>query len=119
MRKLLEAPGGTVLWSQGGQSPLGDIFQVQDDFTQKIVESLSIPLTRREEQVLKHDVPKTARTYEFYLRGNACATSRSTWPIALDLYRQCVEEDPRFAPAWARHFPRDVRASSFCSSLQK
>ena len=57
--QLLEAPGGTVLWSQSSQSPLGDLFKVQDDFTQHIVESLSIPLTRREEQMLKRDVPST------------------------------------------------------------
>ena len=63
--QLLEAPGGTVLWSQSSQSPLGDLFKVQDDFTQHIVESLSIPLTRREEQMLKRDVPATARAYEF------------------------------------------------------
>jgi len=100
--QLLEAPGGTVLWSQSSQSPLGDLFKVQDDFTQHIVESLSIPLTRREEQMLKRDVPATARAYEFYLRGNECAADRTTWLVALDLYRQCVDEDPNFAPAWAR-----------------
>lgn len=100
--QLLEAPGGTVLWSQSSQSPLGDLFKMQDDFTQHIVESLSIPLTRREEQMLKRDVPATARAYEFYLRGNECAADRTTWLVALDLYTQCVDEDPNFAPAWAR-----------------
>ena len=100
--QLLEAPGGTVLWSESRQSPLGDLFAVQDDFTQHIVRSLSIPLTRREEQMLKHDVPATARAYEFYLRGNECARDRATWLVALDLYKQCVNEDPNFAPAWAR-----------------
>ncbi len=100
--QLLEAPGGTVLWSQSVQSPLGDLFALQDDFTQRIVESLSIPLTRREAQLLKRDVPATARAYEFYLRGNECARERAKWRVARDLYRQCVDEDPRFAPAWAR-----------------
>ena len=100
--QLLEAPGGTVLWSEQSQSPIGDLFKMQDDFTQQIVESLSIPLTRREEQMLKHDVPATPRAYEFYLRGNECARDRATWLVALDLYKQCVDEDPNFAPAWAR-----------------
>ena len=100
--QLLEAPGGTVLWSESSQSPLGDLFAVQDGFTQRIVKSLSIPLTRREEQMLKHDVPATAHAYEFYLRGNECARDRAMWLVALDLYRQCVDEDPNFAPAWAR-----------------
>ena len=100
--QLLEAPGGTVLWSRGVQSALGDVFELQDDFTQRIVESLSIPLTRREEQLLKRDVPATARAYEFYLRGNECASRRDQWVVARDLYEQSVAEDPQFAPAWAQ-----------------
>ena len=100
--QLLEAPGGTVLWSQGVQSPLGDLFALQDDFTHRIVESLSVPLTRREEQMLKRDVPATARAYEYYLRGNECSVERSKWRLARELYEQCLNEDPRFAPAWAR-----------------
>lgn len=100
--QLLEAPGGTVLWSRGVQSALGDLFGLQDDFTQRIVESLAIPLTRREEQLLKHDVPATARAYEFYLRGNECARERARWPVARDLYEQCIAEDAQFAPAWAQ-----------------
>ena len=109
--QLLEAPGGTVLWSESSQSPIGDLFKVQDDFTQHIVESLSIPLTRREEQMLKHDVPATAHAYEFYLRGHECARDRATWLIALDLYKQCIDEDPNFAPAWA-HLGRMQRLNA-------
>ena len=100
--QLVDASGGTVLWSRGVQSALGDLFNLQDDFTQRIVESLSIPLTRREEQLLNHDVPATARAYEFYLRGNECGTDRARWLVARDLYEQCVAEDAQFAPAWAQ-----------------
>ena len=69
--QLLEAPGGTVLSSEQSQSPMGDLFQVQDEFTQRIVSSLSIPLSRREEQMLRRDVPASARAYEFYLRAHS------------------------------------------------
>ena len=100
--QLVDAAGGNVLWSRGVQSALGDLFNLQDDFTQRIVESLSIPLTRREEQLLSHDVPATARVYEFYLRGNECGTDRARWLVARDLYEQCVAEDAQFAPAWAQ-----------------
>jgi adenylate cyclase len=39
--QLLEAPGGTVLWSESSQSPLGDLFAVQDGFTQRLVAALT------------------------------------------------------------------------------
>ena len=100
--QLLEAPAGTVLWSQTAQAPLGGLFELQDGFSHRIVESLSIPLTPREQQLLKHDVPATARAYEFYLRANQHGYTRRTRDMARDLYLQCVSEDPQYAPAWAR-----------------
>jgi len=100
--QLLEAPDGTVVWSHTAQVLLGDIFQLQDDLARRIVSSLSLPLTAREHRLLKHDVPANAKAYEFYLRANLVASDSQTWTLARDLYLQCLEEDPRYAPAWAR-----------------
>jgi eukaryotic-like serine/threonine-protein kinase len=100
--QLAEVPSGTVRWSQTMQVRLGDIFQLQDALTSRIVESLAVPLSARDKQVLQHDVPATAKAYEFYLRANQLAYQAQNWTVARDLYRQCLEEDPRYAPAWAR-----------------
>jgi TolB-like protein/predicted Ser/Thr protein kinase len=100
--QLVEVPGGTVRWSQQTQVRLGDIFQLQDALTSRIVDSLAVPLSAREERILKRDVPATAKAYEFYLRANQIAYQSKTWTVARDLYRQCLEEDPGYAPAWAR-----------------
>ena len=100
--QLVEAPSGTLAWSQTSEVALGDIFELQDTLARRILESLSIPLTARDERLLKHDVPATAKAYEFFLRANELAQDSKTWRLARDLYRQCLEEDPRYAPAWAR-----------------
>jgi serine/threonine protein kinase len=100
--QLVETPGGTVLWSRTLQVPLGDIFRLQDEITQQIVESLSIPLTAREARLLRRDVPATAKAYEFYLRANQLARDSKNWEVARDLYLECLAEDPQYAPAWAR-----------------
>jgi serine/threonine protein kinase/tetratricopeptide (TPR) repeat protein len=100
--QLAEVPSGTVLWSQTTQARLGDIFNLQDALTGRIVESLAVPLSARDERILRHDVPVTAKAYEFYLRANQIAYQAKNWAVARDLYRQSVEEDPRYAPAWAR-----------------
>lgn len=100
--QLVEAPDGTLVWSQNSQLPLGDLFKLQDDLTSRIVESLSLPLTTREHRILKHDVPASAKAYEFYLRANQLATNPRAWSLARDLYLECLQEDPRYAPAWAR-----------------
>ena len=100
--QLAEIPGGAVRWSQSMVVRIGDIFQLQDALTSRIVESLAVPLSARDRQVLKQDVPASAKAYEFYLRANQLANQASNWTVARDLYRQCLEQDPRYAPAWAR-----------------
>ena len=100
--QLVDAPGGTLIWSHTSQLSLGDIFRVQDDLATRIVESLSLPLTAREQRLLKHDVPANAKAYEFYLRANQLAGKLSTLSLARDLYQECLREDPHYAPAWAR-----------------
>src|SRR5215813_2124118 len=100
--QLTEVPAGTLLWSQTWQVSLGDIFQVHDELTSHIVESLALPLTAREQRMLKRDVPTSSSAYELYLRGNQLSLDSKQWTLARDVYLRCVEEGPRYAPAWAR-----------------
>jgi TolB-like protein len=104
--QLVGAPGGEVLWSHTAQATLRDVFQLQDDLVQRIVSSLSLPLTTGEQQLLKHDVPASPTAYEFYLRANdlrqqATLASLEGAQLARDLYLRSVDEDPQYAPAWA------------------
>jgi serine/threonine-protein kinase len=98
--QLVEAPAGTLVSSQTAQAPLGDVFRLQDELAQRIVESLSPSLSDRAGR--RRGAPSSARAYEFYLRANELARGWSHVAVARDLYRQCVEEDPSFAPAWAK-----------------
>lgn len=100
--QLLEAPSGTVLWSHSAQLTLGDVFQLQDTLARQIVESLALPLSGRERRAFGHDVPSSAKAYEFYLRANPLSFESGSWEVARDLYLQCLEADPNYAPAWAR-----------------
>ena len=100
--QLVEAPNGTLVWSQNSQVKLDDVFQFQDELVHRIVESLSLPLTAREHRMLKHDVPASPGAYELYLRANQLSVQWSELSMARDLYLQCVDQDPHYAPAWAR-----------------
>jgi TolB-like protein len=100
--QLVEVPGGAVLWSHAYQMQLRDVFQIQDEIVHRIVESLSLPLTAREHRRLSSDVPASSTAYEFYLRANQLSRSSDDWTLARDLYLRSIEEDPRYAPAWAR-----------------
>ena len=67
--QLVEAPAGTLVSTQTLQSPMGDVFRLQDELAQRIVESLSPSLAGRE-GARRRGVPASARAYEFYLRAN-------------------------------------------------
>lgn len=100
--QLVEAVGGAILWSQTSQAPLGDVFSLQDELARRIVDSLSLPLTARDHRILKRDVPANAKAFEFFLRANELSDQPKHRHVARDLYLQCLEEDPRYAPAWAK-----------------
>jgi DNA-binding winged helix-turn-helix (wHTH) protein/tetratricopeptide (TPR) repeat protein len=100
--QLTASTSGTLLWSYAAQTSVGDLFRVQDELARRIVTSLSLPLTNREQQMLQRDVPSSPAAYEYFLRANQLSRDAKNWGVARDLYAQCVEEDPRYAPAWAR-----------------
>jgi serine/threonine protein kinase len=101
--QLVQAPDGALLWSHTSQASLRNIFQLQDEFVDRIIQSLTLPLTARERQVLKQDVPCSPIAYEYYLRANqlAAAGDPHNMVLARDLYLRSVEADPKYAPAWA------------------
>jgi eukaryotic-like serine/threonine-protein kinase len=105
--QLAAVPSGTVLWSHSMQVALGDVFSLQDRLVTQIVASLSPSLTSNERRQLRADMPSNPAAYEFFLRGNETVGpqgigSASNLRVARQLYARAVEEDPRFAPAWAR-----------------
>jgi TolB-like protein len=100
--QLADAAAGTIMWADVAQAPIEDLFQLQDTLTERIVSSLSLPLTARDRRSLDRHAPASAEAYELYLRANELATDQARWREARDLYRRSVEIDPEYAPAWAR-----------------
>ena len=102
--QLVEVATGTMLWTNTSQVSSSDVFALQDDLVDRIVHSLTLPLTAREHRLLKHDVPTSPGAYEFYLRANQLTMGQNVpdMILARDLYLRCLDSDPRYAPAWAR-----------------
>jgi serine/threonine protein kinase/tetratricopeptide (TPR) repeat protein len=102
--QLVEAVTGTTLWANTAQLCSREMFTLHDDLVDRIVQSLTLPLTAHEQRLLKHDVPASVSTFEFYLRANQLTVGRDAqnMMLARDLYLRCLEADPRYAPAWAR-----------------
>jgi tetratricopeptide (TPR) repeat protein len=100
--QLTDASAGTLLWSHTTEVHVGNLFQFHDELVHRIVDSLSLPLTARERRMLRSDVPSSKRAFEDFLRANQLGLDAKQWSVARDLYERCVQNDPRYAPAWAR-----------------
>jgi serine/threonine-protein kinase len=101
--QLVEAPAGTVLSAHTLEAPAEDVFGLQDDLSRRIVDALALRLSERTDGAgSRQQVPATPRAYELYLRANHASLEYDQMEIARDLYLQALEEDPAFAPAWAR-----------------
>jgi TolB-like protein len=100
--QLTEAASGTLMCSHATQTSIGNVFRLQDELTDCVVNTLELRLTAREQQILRQDVPSDAKAYEYYLRGNQFSHDSKQWSTARDLYLKCVDADPCYAPAWAR-----------------
>lgn len=104
--QLIEVPEGTLVWSMREDVSPGDLFELQDELARRVVEGLALPLSPREKARLRQDIPASARAYELYLRALNVEGERHTATVNLtlrDLLRSCLDEDPAFAPAWARY----------------
>lgn len=104
--ELLQVPAGTVVWSLQEDFVVEDLFQLQDDLADKVVEGVAIPLSSTEAQRLHADESASPKGYELYLRAlhafADASTNAETFAVR-DLLKASLEEDPNYAPAWAQY----------------
>ncbi|HET7202916.1 MAG TPA: tetratricopeptide repeat protein [Steroidobacteraceae bacterium] len=103
--QLIDTETGFHLWSETYDRELKDIFAVQDEIAQSIVDRLKIQLAPEEQRLAQRDKAPTqdVEAYELYLQGQAIWKRRGEDNLrrAVDLYQQAIGRDPAFAAAHA------------------
>lgn len=101
--QLIDALNGHHLWSEKYDRELDDLFDLQDEITNKIVLSLHIELTRGEAAFLEARSTNSieawinvAKGYDFCMKLNKEDNYR-----ARSLYETATALDPSYASAWA------------------
>ena len=107
--RLSDAKSGAQLWSERFDSPLEDVFELQDRLGRRIAESLRVGLSTTTN---RGDTPAAA--IEAYLRARKLMRS-STLTLTsaggvIELLETCIEEAPSFGPALAAHAMSAIRA---------
>jgi TolB-like protein/tetratricopeptide (TPR) repeat protein len=100
--QLVRADTGYHLWSETYDRPFDDVFKLQDDIANAVVQALQItlmggPLTRRRGGTQNFDA------YQLYLRAlsSMFQGTRTSLLAARDDFDQAIRLDPDFGLAWA------------------
>ncbi|MBD9448115.1 adenylate/guanylate cyclase domain-containing protein [Rhizobium sp. RHZ01] len=101
--QLIDATTGGHLWAERFDRDLTDIFAVQDDVTQQIVDALAVNLTEGDRKRLVPGQTGHPEAYDCFLRGRELwhRLTKQTNSDARDLLQHAVELDPNFASAHA------------------
>jgi TolB-like protein len=101
--QLIQADDGFHLWSETYTRELNDIFAVQDEISQAIVDALEVTLSGDEQENLTRRSTDNIAAYNKYLQGRALWHQRGLPGLtaAIESLREAVTLDPGFADAWA------------------
>ncbi len=101
--QLVDVATNRQLWGNTYKGKLDDIFDIQEQVAQQIVEALKLKLTFSEKVSLTKRQTLNAQAYDLYLRGQEQLyrlTKRSV-EYSIQLFEKAIELDPRYAAAYA------------------
>ena len=96
--QLIHVADGYHLWSETYDRNMNDIFKVQDEIAAEVVRELKVKLLAAAPKVRTTD----PRAYALFLQAKGVARQFTPEAFAKSdaLYRQALEIDPRYVPAW-------------------
>jgi TolB-like protein len=99
--QLVRADSGFHLWSQTYDRETRDIFAIQDDIAQAVVEQLKITLLGAVDVAPKQTTSTEAHNLYLQARNLTDRDTQKALDQAVALYQRALEVDPHYAPAWA------------------
>ena len=101
--QLIDATTGGHVWAKRYDGKLGDIFDLQDRITQKIVAALAVKLTADEQQQVARKNTNNMAAYDAFLQGREYILRFTPEDLAkaLSYFEKAVELDPKYWQAYA------------------
>jgi adenylate cyclase len=98
--QLINARTGFHLWSDTIERELGDVFAVEDEITQAIVDALKVRLTDGAPVI---SVKGDAEANDLYLQGLYFSNKSGEEGLrkALSFFQKALDRDPKFSRAWS------------------
>jgi len=101
--QLVDVATNRQIWGNTYKGKLDDIFDIQEQVAEQIVEALRLKLSISEKVSLTKRQTVNAQAYDLYLRGQdyLYRMSKRGTEYAVQLFEKAIELDPRYAAAYA------------------
>ncbi len=100
--QLIRADSGFHLWSETYDRKLENVFDLQAELAGAIAKALELPLGLGGDAALVSERSTDSQAYAMYLQARAAYRARGDGvKKSIELYREALKRDPKFAPAWA------------------
>lgn len=101
--QLVDARTDRQLWGERYDRDLEDVFAIQNEVAERIVEALHAKLTPAEREQLERRPTEDMEAYACFLKGRHFLARRtgSNTREAVERFREAVRLDPEFALAWS------------------
>ena len=98
--QLIDVTTDRHLWSDTFDRELDDIFAIQDEIANAIVDALKAELGIGLEAISVETATENLDAYELYLKARGLFIARQDLPVSRQLLERATELDPGFALAW-------------------
>jgi TolB-like protein/Tfp pilus assembly protein PilF len=100
--ELIDVLKESQLWGEKYHRPISDIFELQEEISQKIFGELQLKLKPEEKERLVHRPTQSVEAYRLYLKGRYFWNRRPQGlQRGIEYFEQALEKDPDFALAYA------------------
>ena len=101
--QLINVADGYHLWSERYDRELKDVFDIQDNITENIVQALRVMLSPKEKRALEKVPTIDVEAYDFYLRGRKFfyENRRKSLAFARQMFTRAIQIDSSYALAHA------------------
>jgi serine/threonine protein kinase/Tfp pilus assembly protein PilF len=101
--QLIDVRNGFHVWADRFDRLVEDIFDLQNEVSQKIADALKVSLTESEKQSLAPKPTDDMRAYDFYMRGRELlyVRGKKSNERAIQMFENAISLDPNFAAAYA------------------
>jgi serine/threonine protein kinase/tetratricopeptide (TPR) repeat protein len=101
--QLIDVESDAQLWAETYKGTMADVFDIQEQVSKQIVESLRVKLTPTEQVVLTKRATVNAEAFDCYLRARdfLYRRTKNNLQFAIQLFQRAIELDTRYAAAYA------------------